>query len=248
MAKIATKNGYYFNEESNKLESFEIKRVIFTLKEDSLVKYECKLGGVDTTLESVALPIYATKEHFETDIKIELQTPRRCASISRIIPKDGKVWGFKNGQAYSVLSHDIELCATMGEDGVLTYSSLNGEEYYNSREDVFQNNDYIIKNADGTEQLVKCTASKMTFSEHQLAIIKELEEVLAKCKESKINFIVDTYNEDLVAYNSANNNGVRVSYYDDNDPHYTNVDKFGTPIKASMMFSGEYDIVVAHFD
>lgn len=236
---LNTKDGYVFNTESKQLEKCELIGVIFTLSEESPISYACKLGGVETTIiedQEHPLWMYLDEEHYKTGHAIERVYMKN--TIQKVLPytldeqNNPKVWVFEMGEAKQICAKDILMRYTF-KDGKC---EVMGIKCYESREDVYRHNDFIVKEDDGSERLVECIASKMKLTEEQCAIIKELEDVLQRTKDVGLRLFHDEYNETLWAYNVLNTEQC-ISVYSSDAGDYSDferVDDFGISVKSSV--------------
>lgn len=176
---ISFKNGYLFNNESQKLEYFQFEKAEFSFHNGE-VKYFGKLAGVDVVLDDVLL--YESEERFKQG-----QDCTKKESIS-----DGEYqmhkmsWVFRNGKAIQT-PHDEKYVATKRYRVELA----NGERAYESSEEAYDFNDIVVKEADGTERVVECAASKCKLTETQELYLTQLSALVECMEKEHLGFIYD---------------------------------------------------------
>jgi hypothetical protein len=231
MKRIATLNeGYYFNEKTEKLEKYELIKAEFTLTEDELIRYYCKLGGTETVIDSNDLVVYRSEECFKSGDRCPL------VKMSDIhIPTKKSDWAFRNGKAEQVDMTTVGF--TLDNHGVRVAS---GEKFYATPTDVYKHNDYIVKEADGSERKVVSIASKMALNDKQKALLGEFEELISKMKEANLDLVYDTEECSLAVFNYENAVEKANSYDSYEDDGYTAVDDFAVFVKGRCDYYG-YD-------
>ena len=188
---ISFKNGYLFNNESQKLEYFQFEKAEFSFHNGE-VKYFGKLAGVDVVLDDVLL--YESEERFKQG-----QDCTHKESIS-----DGEyqmhkmAWVFRNGKAIST-PHDEKYVATKRYKVELA----NGERAYESSEEAYDFNDIVVKEADGTERVVECAASKCKLTETQELYLAQLFALVECMEKENLGFIYDARDGKVKVINTA---------------------------------------------
>jgi hypothetical protein len=211
MKNIAKKNGYYFNTESEKLEKFELVKAEFTLAEGTPVRYYCKLGGVDAVVESEDLVLYESEAAFKTGYRmawtpLEPRELRNCMPIVHQLPKN-KTWAFRNGKAEFIEVDDILL---VYENGVFSVAS--GEKFYTSTKSVYMYNDYVVKEADGSERKVECVASKMALTDKQKELVERLNAIAREMYDAGLYVAYESDYGRIIVANNANTKDMRLDY------------------------------------
>lgn len=175
---VSFKNGYLFNNESKKLEYFQFEKVEFNFDGD--VKYYGKLGGVDVVLDDVLL--YESEERFKQG--------QDCTKKETISDNDyyfrKMSWVFRDGKAIPT-PQDEKYVATMRYQIALA----NGERAYESSEEAYDFNDIVVKEADGTERVIECAASKCKLTETQELYLTQLASLIEGMEKENLGFIYD---------------------------------------------------------
>ena len=222
--------GDYFNEKTEKLEKYELIKAEFTLAEDELIRYYCKLGGAETVIESNDLVVYRFEECFKSGDRWPLV---KMSDICN--PTRGKDWAFRNGKAEQVDMTTVGL--TLDSFGVRVTS---GEMFYASPTDVYKYNDYIVKEADGSERKVVSISSKMALNDKQKALLGEFESVMEKMHKANLDLVYDTESYTLAVFNKENANESYCDYESHEDAGFIPVDEFKVDIRSRCFYYG-YD-------
>ena len=130
---VTAKEGFYFNEETKKLEAYELIKAEFCLKVDEPTYYHCKLGGVDKVLKADHLVIFEDENCFKKGCAIPHSNPVPERIFFRVLPTGSgyKTWAFVDGIAKQIDASTIGLTY----DGT-NVSISSGEKYYSSKEEV----------------------------------------------------------------------------------------------------------------
>lgn len=211
MKKIITTDGYYFNEDSEKLEKFELIKVVTCMSEGACANYHCKLGGVSTILHEGPqeyIEIYENEEQYRLGTpmkKQEIPTHFLCNEYF-----EGRVvWAFIGGKATMVEVPAICVTFEKGEG----YYVTDGTKYYTTHEEVYKYNDYIVKEADGSERVVVCLANKMSLTPEQKVLVEEFQSLAKRMEDAKMKLEYDIEGNELIVYNA--NTPLTVTYYGD---------------------------------
>ena len=178
---LTTNSGYVFNEETKKLEYFDYEKSVFNF-ESGKVFYHGKLGGVDSVIES--MDRYRDEESFKRgailgggDMKFTIQA----------VQNYGLRYVFKDGQATPIPNdYDYEV-----EHSRWRVRLANGERAYASKEEAYDFNNIVVKEADGTERVVECAYSKCKLTETQESLLTQLEDLVASMEKENLSFIYD---------------------------------------------------------
>lgn len=176
---ISFENGYLFNNESKKLEYFQFEKAEFSFHNGE-VKYFGKLAGADVVLDDVLL--YESEERFKQG-----QDCTKKVTISDNEYQMRKMaWVFRNGKAIPT-PNDEKYVVTKRHMVELA----NGERAYESSEEAYDFNDIVVKEADGTERVVECAASKCKLTETQESYLTQLASLIDGMKKENLSFIYD---------------------------------------------------------
>lgn len=213
MKKIITTDGYYFNEESEMLEKFELIKVVTCMSEGACANYHCKLGGVPTILHEKPqenIEIYENEEQYRSGVPMKKQEIPDHFLCNQYF-EGNVVWAFIGGKATMVEVPTICVTFEKGKG----YYVADGTKYYTTCEEVYKYNDYIVKEADGLERVVKCLASKMALTPEQKALVEEFKSLVERMEDAKMKLEYDIEGNELIAYNG--HNPLTVTYYGDDE-------------------------------
>ena len=220
--KIADKDGFIYNEETKRLESYQFIKAEFTLGSD-VVTYYCKLGGQETRFCDSNLQVYASERDYEIG-KVRPVFHVYDYNLAHVgIMSDKTAWMYEDGHAVKRCVDDVVLTYTRGE---LTSAT----KMYMSREDVFKYNDYKVLDADGKEHVVTCIATRMRMTEEQQEILERLRKVIKEAEEHGIRICYDYNHEQINAYNVQNTTDVYAGYLPEMEDGYTDVYEFSEKI------------------
>jgi hypothetical protein len=246
MKNIFISDGYLFNTESKKLEKFEVIKVQTTLAEDSLAVYECKLGGVKTTITATPqdnITIYATEEDYRKG-NVKEACAISATDVTKKYTRDGGYWAFVDGTAKEVNTNDIQVTYEKGKG----FYSTEGLTFYTSNEEVYKYNNYIVKEADGTERVVECIANKVAPNNEQKELLKEFTDLLGKISASGLRLLYSTGDCQFFAYNTQNVEDCGVAYSGEKGwEGYEDVSEYGLAIDSSISYLYSEDALFVKF-
>ena len=199
--------GYMFNPVTNRLESYEPISAMLRMRDgdDNEISYKFLLGGevkIETHPACYKFPIYESADVFEKGIIKDNQDLHLY--VGRLISHD---WGYKFRTAYDRQGNEVNL-----EDVNIVYDYKTKElrfadanaKYYSTRERAFLNNDYDVKEEDGTIVHQTCASSKIKLNDEQMKLIEELKNLLERIEKSNIDLFMDRCNESIYAFNTEN--------------------------------------------
>ena len=229
---LTTNSGYVFNEETKKLEYFDYEKAVFNF-ESGKVYYHGKLGGVHAVIENSDR--YRDEESFKRgarlgggDMTFTIQGVQNCGL--RYIFKDGQATPIPNDYDYEV------------ERSRWRVRLANGKRAYASMEEAYDFNDFIVKDNDGTERVIKCAASKVALTDDQRLFIKQFNDLVAGMEQYGIGFIYDQ-RDGMVKI--INNNLIEKIEFDCDrysDEGWSDIKNMyeGTELKCSYTHDDEY--------
>lgn len=231
--QLATEKGFVYNDETGKLESYEFVSAEFSFANNTIV-YHCKLGGKDAEIHDGGLRVYESTEKYEQGIEA---MPYTIADYEfrhlNVNTKTRTAWVFENGEAVEKSVDDIVFVL----DSNYKLSVKDGIKLYESREDVFKHNDYVMVDEQGVEHVVESVATKMRMTEEQMVLIQNLKEAIDALSSKNIRLWYDTNYERLAAYNYNNYEDAYVRYAPDMEEDYQSVYEFHETI-ASLGYIG----------
>lgn len=220
--QLATEKGFVFNDETGKLESYEFVSAEFSFANHSIV-YHCKLGGKDTEIYDGGLRVYKSTEKYEQGIEAVPYTILNYEfSCLNVNTQTRTAWVFENGEAVEKSVDDIVFVL----DSNHKLSIKDGIKLYQTREDVFKYNDYVMVDEQGVEHVVESVATKMRMTEEQMVLIQNLKEAIDVLSSKNIRLWYDTDHERLMAYNYNNSEDTYVGYAPEMEEDYQSVYEF----------------------
>lgn len=207
--KIASGNGWVFNESTQRLEKWEAEKCQFTLG-SSIVEYHGTLGGKPYKIKadvSDELRVFDSPEDFKEGKAACSLFENACdmyvfkRNIPVVIKKDDEgnetfyAYIFKDGQAvYSNVKGMV--C----EYHFKSHEFKSETKCYASEKSVYEYNDFQILNEDGTTTIKKSLKTRLAFNDEQKALIDELGGLLDKLGSSGVCVVYDRETETLCAF------------------------------------------------
>lgn len=193
--------GYVFDNESKKLASYKLLKAHFTMSE-TMIKYECILGGVEKTIESDDLKVYKDEDAYTSDAPKQANA-RMAYRIRRLLNynNDNSCWTYSDGESVKVDASSVALVydATTGK-----LHTVDGKMYCAKREQVWKYHDLEVVREDGTIETIECIAKKIALTDEQKNVIEELRAVWKKAHEAGLELYTEYCNGRLMALNTQN--------------------------------------------
>jgi hypothetical protein len=240
--QLATEKGFVFNDETGKLESYEFVSAEFSFANNTIV-YHCKLGGKDAEIHDGGLRVYESTEKYEQGIEA---MPYTIADSEfrhlNVNTSTRTAWVFENGEAVKKSVDNMVL--VLGSNYRL--SVKDGTKLYETREDVFKHNDYVMIDEQGVEHVIESVATKMQMTDAQMVAIQNLKEAIDVLSAQNVRLYYDSDCEELIAFNCNNSDHHYPGYAPDMEEGYQSVYDFHEPI-ASMGYIGCDDTLCMKF-
>lgn len=226
---IVNQNGYYFNNETQRLESFELVKTFVNFHDETVV-YHCLLGGKESIIEDTNIKIYASENAFKRNAPNEYPAGghfkclfHRVYGFYPMLSDDGEY------RAYTIINGQAELVAIEKMTfEIVWYSPYSSHvytnstaKYYANSAEVFEWNDYFLQNSDGTIHRRECTASKLAMSDEQAALVSELDVILEKLNKANVKLLIDYDSYKVYALSMTNID--RLETYDDFNDDYATI-------------------------
>lgn len=195
--KIKTQDGYVLNKETGKLEKYEFISARFTFQDDNKPIYRCKLGGKEMEIED-DFDVYDSEKEFVFGNINDCLTSvyfRMCG----LYDNGSSAWYFEDGDAVPINRKNIPM---EYKNGKLSFAD--GKKYYETRNAVFYNNDYIVVDENGNETQHESYNSKIKLTDKQNELLDKLSELISEIEHSNIELLYDRETGSLVAFNNAN--------------------------------------------
>lgn len=226
--QLATEKGFVFNEDTQKLESYEFVSAEFSFANNTIV-YHCKLGGKDAEIHDGGLRVYASTEKYEQGIEAMPHTiaDYRFRNLN-INTSTRTAWVFDGGEAVEKSIDDIVFVL----DDNFNLSVKGGTKLYKTREDVFKYNDYIMVDEQGVEHVVESVATKMRMTDAQMVAIRNLKDAIDTLRLNNIRLYYDGDCEQLIAFNCNNSDDSYIGYALNMEEDYQSVYDFHETIAS----------------
>lgn len=240
---VKASEGYLFNETSKKLEKYELIKIEFTLDDNTPTRYFCKLGGIETMIETDNLLLFNDEDMFKRGLFAPSKDAIDKYQLNRILPTHGVglTWAFEDGMAIEV---DAKTIGLTYQDYKTFISS--GRKYYASKDEVFQYNDYIVKESDGTERVVVSPATKMALSDAQNELVDKFNALVVEMRQAHLDFIYDSSYGKVKVVNLTHAKSMNVDYYD-HDNGGIPVDDFLVDTNIGCSYTNDDDAVIIEF-
>lgn len=246
MKNIFIQDGYLFNTESKKLERFEVIKVHTIYNEDAPATYECKLGGVNIKITATPqdnIAVYASEEDFQKG-KVMRMYSITPTDVTKLYTRNGGYWAFIDGAAKEINLNEVEVTY---EKGLGVYNTK-GIKFYASSEDVYKHNDYVVKEADGSERVVECLANKVAPNKEQKELLKEFASLIDKMSANNLLIVYSTEDCQFFAYNKENATQCEIAYNDEKGwDEFEKCAEFGEPVGCNTSYIYSEDEVFMKF-
>lgn len=243
MKKILGKCGYIHNNENGNLEYVEMISAKFQINKDE-VEYKALVGGEEKVFTESRLDCL-----FESKTDFERGNARDVYNICQylfgnlgFVTKSGNPFGYKflNGDAVMEYVIDVEFIYDYDKRKV---SVANGTKYYDSREKVFEYNDYTEVDKDGNKHQITCLANRVKMSEKQAEAIKNLEKAIGNCVENNIALFVNMNDFELQAFNKGAFKEMECCYYRDKPEEAIDVTEHFVKVSHQISYYNEEDVI-----
>lgn len=243
MKNVLNDCGYIHNRENGNLEYVEMISAKFQINKDE-VEYKAIVGGVEKVfVESRLDCLYNNKADFEKgDATSVLQIRQYLFGNLGFVTKSGNPFGYKflNGDAVMEYAIDVEFIYDYDKRKV---SVANGTKYYDSREKVFEYNDYTEVDKDGNKHQITCLANRVKMSEKQTEAIKNLEKAIGNCVENNIALFINMNDFVLQAFNKGAFKEMECCYYRDKPEEALDVTEHFVKVSHQISYYNEEDVI-----
>lgn len=243
MKKILSKCGYIHNNENGNLEYAEMISAKFQINKDE-VEYKAIVGGVEKVFTESRLDcLFESKADFEKgkarDVyNIYLYNFKNLGFVA----KSENPYGYKflNGDAVMEYAIDVEFIYDYDNGKVMV---ANGTKYHESREKVFEYNDYVEVDKDGNKHQITCLANRMKMSETQTEAIKNLAKAITNCVENDIVLYFNINDFELQAFNKSAFKGMECCYHKDKPLEAQNVTDHYVKVSHNISYYNEEEVI-----
>lgn len=200
MVKIYRNNGFVFNAETERLESYKFISAMFNLAKQTF-EVTCELGGVVHVVPAESLLVYVDEQRFRAKEAMSGTSYSFRELFHRAYNKwpneMGEAWAFESGEARLVDATGITFI--MDDRGNVT---VDGErrDFYCSSNEVYLFNDYKVVDSEGKETVRIAPANKLKLNDVQKAAVENLESALKAFKDCGLILMYDTEYETLRAF------------------------------------------------
>jgi hypothetical protein len=243
MKHILGKCGYIHNRENGNLEYVEMISAKFQINKDE-VEYKALVGGVEKVFTESRLDcMFDSKADFEKgnerdDYTIFLYQFENLDFVANA----GNPYGYKflNGDAVMEYAIDVEFIYDYDKGKVRV---ANGTKYYESREKVFEYNDYTEVDKKGNKHQVTCLANRMKMSEKQTEAIKNLQKAIENCVENNIALFFNMSDFELQAFNKSAFKEMECCYHKDKPLEAQNVTDHYVKVSHNISYYNEEEVI-----
>lgn len=243
MKKILGKRGYIHNNENGNLEYVEMISAKFQINKDE-VEYKALVGGVEKVFTESRLDcLFESKADFEkgkNDDSIFMFLYQ--FENLNFVGNGGNPYGYKflNGNAVMEYAVDVEFIYDYDNGKVMV---ADGTKYHESREKVFEYNDYVEVDKDGNKHQVTCLANRVKMSEKQTEAIKNLQKAIANCVENNIALFFDMNDFELQAFNKSAFKKMECCYYKDKPEEAQDVTDHYVKVSHNISYYNEEEVI-----
>lgn len=243
MKHILGKCGYIHNRENGNLEYVEMISAKFQINKDE-VEYKALVGGVEKVFTESRLDCM-----FESKADFEKGNTKDVYNIFLyqfqnldFVNNDGNPYGYKflNGDAVIEYAVDVEFVYDYEKGKVRV---ANGTKYYESREKVFEYNDYVEVDKKGNKHQVTCLANRMKMNEKQKEAIKNLQKAIESCVENNIALYFNINDFVLHAFNKSAFKEVQCCYHSDKPKGAIDITDHFVNVSQRMSYYNEEEVI-----
>lgn len=243
MKKILGKRGYIHNNENGNLEYVEMISAKFQINKDE-VEYKAIVGGVEKVfVESRLDCLFDSKADFEkgkNDDSIFMFLYQ--FENLNFVGNGGNPYGYKflNGNAVMEYAIDVEFIYDYDNGKVIV---ANGTKYHESREKVFEYNDYVEVDKDGNKHQVTCLANRVKMSEKQTEAIKNLQKAIENCVKNNIALYFNMNDFELQAFNKSTFKKMECCYNKDKPEEAQDVTDHYVEVSHDISYYSEEEVI-----
>lgn len=243
MKKILGKCGYIHNNENGNLEYVEMISAKFQINKDE-VEYKALVGGVEKVfVESRLDCLFESKADFEKGNARDVYNIYLYSfKYLGFVAKSENPYGYKflNGDAVMEYAVDVEFIYDYDNGKVMV---ADGTKYYESREKVFEYNDYVEVDKDGNKHQVTCLANRVKMSEKQTEAIKNLQKAIANCVENDIALYFNMNDFELQAFNKSAFKKMECCYNKDKPEEAQDVTDHYVEVSHDISYYSEEEVI-----
>lgn len=206
---------YVFSQEDKKLMSIKPAKTVYDIKEGT-VEQTFILGGEGEPRKiGENWKFYYGEQSFkegsslpQSDIVKKMTTMDVMEIMFRGVKNDNNgngpfVWIFENGEATKWYFEERVNKVTIDHlNSGKTTMDCEQPEYYYDAEEVYQYNDYTVKNSDGTVTVREGVYRRLMLTDEQNKLVDKLQNVINECKKAGIQIDYELSDYHLVAYNA----------------------------------------------
>ena len=243
MKKILGKRGYIHNNENGNLEYVEMISAKFQINKDE-VEYKALVGGVEKVfVESRLDCLFESKADFEKGNARDVYNIYLYSfKYLGFVAKSENPYGYKflNGDAVMEYAVDVEFIYDYDNGKVMV---ADGTKYHESREKVFEYNDYVEVDKDGNKHQVTCLANRVKMSEKQTEAIKNLQKAIENCVENNIELYFNMNDFDLQAFNKSAFKEMDCCSYKDKPEEAQDVTEHFVEVSHDISYYSEGEVI-----
>ena len=235
--KIQREKGFIFNEETKRLESFELKKAEFQFADGTPIVYTAIIGGEERTFESDdEFKVYPSVEEFRND------SPYAPTIVSTGDYKFRSYrYAFDNGKAVAVDLHTEKFVFENGSVEPL-------RKCYQEKQDVYVFNDLVVCE-DGVERVVPCLKKLLALDDDQAELYGEFVSLIERMKGAGIKMFLNDWNGKLSVINARKVTNTCYGYEAHNEVGDDHVDIYHLLQNENVsvdisVFNDDHDVMV----
>jgi hypothetical protein len=259
---FVNKNVYLMHED--KLQECKLLRTRFIADQDDMYLVSTTVQLPDgRTIQDVCYDmVYDTPEDYERKKYAQTCSTKVCGSISSVYGclvgrrmetyKNNVFYTFANGQVYQNEADLDNFVYDYILSKWVSYEVLQDEPIYSSHGQACSYNTINVVDENGRQSQRIGINALLALDPDQKALVKELEDVIAKLRKSNVVLLADTC-EQFYAYNGRNIADYNLNYEDYADvdeeerDNYEKADRYGEPFRVNInyeMWSEDYALFV----
>ena len=227
---VVNESGFYFNKNTQMVEWFEIKSITVDFRTDT-VTYNGLLGGVSTTITDNNIALYGTLTAYEGGGSrtshgwlgkfSELFTRAHKTRITRNDDGVACAWVMVDNEAKLVEIEPMVFTIDIERQYNYNIKSDSTKKYYSSKTDVFDYNDYYVKDDNGKVTKRISTASLVALNDKQKELADKMDALLKEMNEAKMKILFSR--DEWMLYAMSMENIQSLETYDDYNDDYTQI-------------------------
>lgn len=208
---------YVYLPNEQKLMSVKPVRTTYDFEAGEAIQMFSLGGESATTMLSINSSFYASEDTFKNGVPLPAEQVTETLALvnlmkqlfySRLVKEDEigpYVWTYKNGEAakWRLEEHAKSVFIDHNERKNNT-ADCQLPEAYESAEEVYMYNDYVVQNADGKRKVREGVYRRLFLTDEQNALLDKLQTAIDECVGAGITLDFDYATYELTAFNKQN--------------------------------------------